>query len=166
MNKLKKINFSDIKMVLMDCDGVLTDGTLPYLPDGTVLKVFHAHDGYGIEQGRMHGLKFAIISGKFADANKFRADRLKIQDLYQNCKDKTAAAEDLSKKYNIPLKNMCFIGDDVFDIPLLQKVGFSASPPEALNEVKKLVHYITKASAGRGCVREVIDLILKKQRKI
>ncbi|MCX7878158.1 MAG: HAD-IIIA family hydrolase [Ignavibacteria bacterium] len=159
---MKKIpDLSAIKFVLMDCDGVLTDGTLPYLPDGRVIKVFHAHDGYGIERGREAGLKFAIISGRSAEANKHRAQRLKIEELYENCKDKLSAAEDIRNKYSLQWENFCFIGDDLFDLPLLRKVAFSCCPPEAVEEVRNEVHYVTKTPAGKGCVREVIDLILK-----
>lgn len=159
---MKKLpDLSKIKLVIMDCDGVLTDGTLPYLPDGRVIKVFHAHDGYGIERGREAGLKFAILSGKSAEANKHRAERLKIDELYENCSDKLSAADKIRIKYSLDWKNICFIGDDLFDLPLLKKAGFSCCPPEALEEVRNEVHYVTKISAGKGCVREVIDKILK-----
>jgi 3-deoxy-D-manno-octulosonate 8-phosphate phosphatase (KDO 8-P phosphatase) len=159
------IDFSKIQFILMDCDGVLTDGSLLYMPDGNVIKNFHAHDGYGIERGHHHGLKFAIISGRSADANKHRAKRLKIEELYEDCKDKFAAGKEIAQKYGLQMDNFCFVGDDSFDIPLLKAVGFSCAPPEAVEEVRKEVDYITTVHAGRGCVREIIDLILKKQGK-
>ncbi len=166
MKNLEKIDFSKIQFVLMDCDGVLTDGSLLYMPDGKVIKKFNAHDGFGINRGREHGLKFAIISGMSAEVNKRRAEKLNIEELYENCKDKTSAADEIVAKYNLGYENFCFMGDDSFDLPLLRKVGFSCAPPEAVEDVRTEVDYITKVSAGRGCVREVIDLILKKQGKL
>ncbi|HLF67117.1 MAG TPA: HAD-IIIA family hydrolase [Gammaproteobacteria bacterium] len=163
---MDNIDFSKISFVLMDCDGVLTDGSLLYFPSGEVIKVFHAHDGYGVERGRQHGLKFAIITGKTAAVNKLRAQRLKIEELYEGSIDKVSAAEEIKAKYGLTDDNLCFIGDDAFDLPLLRKVAFSCAPPEAVEEVRNEVDYITKTRAGRGCVREVIDLILKKQNKI
>jgi len=166
MKDPKNIDFSKIQFILMDCDGVLTDGSLLYMPDGNVIKNFHAHDGYGIERGHHHGLKFAIISGRSADANKHRAKRLKIEELYEDCKDKLAAGKEIAQKHGLQMDNFCFVGDDSFDIPLLKAVGFSCAPPEAVEEVRREVDFITTVHAGRGCVREIIDLILKKQGKL
>jgi len=166
MKNINGVKFDLISFVLMDMDGVLSDGTLLYLPEGHVVKLFHAHDGYGINRGRDHGLKFGIISGKTAVVNKQRAERLKIEELYENMDNKVDAYEEIRIKYNLKPENFCFIGDDVFDMPLLDKVAFSCSPPEALHEVRESVHYVTAAGAGKGCVREVIDFILRKQGKI
>ncbi len=166
MKNIDNIDFSKIQFILMDLDGVLTDGSVVYLPTGEMLKAFNAHDGYGINRGRQLGLKFAIISGMSAKANEIRAERLKIEELYQNCGDKCSAAGEIKQKYNLNDENLCFMGDDTFDIPLLKQVGFSACPPEAVEDVREAVHYISKVSAGRGCVREVIDFILKKQGKL
>jgi YrbI family 3-deoxy-D-manno-octulosonate 8-phosphate phosphatase len=157
------IDFSKIQFILMDCDGVLTDGTILYLPGGDIVKNFHVHDGYGIERGHQHGLKFAIITGKSAEANRLRSKKLKIEELYEDCKDKLSAGKEIAQKYGLKMENFCFIGDDSFDLPLLRSVGFSCAPPEAVEDVRAEVDFITKVSAGRGCVREVIDLILKKQ---
>ncbi len=166
MKNISDVDFSKIKFVLMDLDGVLTDGTIYYTGSNEMIKAFNAHDGFGINRGRQHGLKFAIISGMSAPANAFRAKRLNIEELFENCGDKTAAADEIKAKYNLSDENLCFMGDDVFDIPLLNQAAFSTCPPEAVEEVRNEVHYITKVSAGRGCVREMIDLILKKQGKI
>jgi 3-deoxy-D-manno-octulosonate 8-phosphate phosphatase (KDO 8-P phosphatase) len=165
MKNLESIDFSKIQFVLMDCDGVLTDGSLLYMPNGDVIKNFHAHDGYGVERGHHHGLKFAIISGRKAEANKHRAERLKIEELYEDCKDKLSAGMEIAEKYGLKMENFCFVGDDSFDLPLLRKVGFSCAPPEAVEDVRAEVDYITTVRAGKGCVREIIDLILKKQGK-
>jgi len=166
MKNIDGVDFNRITFVLMDMDGVLSDGALLYLPEGQVVKSFHAHDGFGIVRGRELGLKSGIISGKTAVVNKLRAERLKIEELYEGVDDKVAAYEEIRKKYGLEPENFCFIGDDVFDMPLLDSVAFSCAPPEAIHEVKKSVHYVTKTSAGKGCVREVFDLILRKQGKI
>src|SRR3990170_2117652 len=166
MKNINNVDFIAISFILMDMDGVLSDGTLLYLPEGQVVKTFHAHDGFGIVRGRELGLKYGIISGKMAVVNKQRAERLKIEELYEGIDDKVAAYEEIRKKYGLKQENFCFIGDDVFDMPLLETVAFSCAPPEAIQEVKDSVHYVTKTSAGKGCVREVIDFILRKQGKI
>ena len=166
MKNINNVDFIAISFILMDMDGVLSDGTLLYLPEGQVVKTFHAHDGFGIVRGRELGLKYGIISGKMAVVNKQRAERLKIEELYEGIDDKVAAYEEIRKKYGLKQENFCFIGDDVFDMPLLETVAFSCAPPEAIQEVKDSVHYVTKAGAGRGCVREVIDFVLRKQSKL
>jgi len=166
MKNINNVDFIAISFILMDMDGVLSDGTLLYLPEGQVVKTFHAHDGFGVVRGREFGLKYGIISGKTAVVNKQRAERLKIEELYEGIDDKVAAYEEIRKKYGLKQENFCFIGDDVFDMPLLETVAFSCAPPEAIQEVKDSVHYVTKAGAGRGCVREVIDFVLRKQSKL
>ena len=166
MKNINNVDFIAISFILMDMDGVLSDGTLLYLPEGQVVKTFHAHDGFGIVRGRELGLKYGIISGKMAVVNKQRAERLKIEELYEGIDDKVAAYEEIRKKYGLKQENFCFIGDDVFDMPLLETVASSCAPPEAIQEVKDSVHYVTKAGAGRGCVREVIDFVLRKQSKL
>ena len=166
MKNINEVDFSKISFILMDLDGVLTDGTLIYSPQGEVWKLFHAHDGYGIERGHHFGLKFGIISGRRADANRQRAERLKIEELYEDCKDKVVAYEAIRKKYDLEPENFCFTGDDVFDLPLLREVGFSCAPNNAMEDVKKEVHYVTNISGGRGAMREVIDIILRQKKLI
>lgn len=166
MKDINSVDFSKIQFVLMDLDGVLTDGSITYSSTGEMLKTFNAHDRFCINRGRLHGLKFGIISGMSAVANEMRAKRLNIEELYQNCSDKCEAANEIKSKYGLNDDELCFMGDDVFDIPLLNQVGFSACPPEAVEEVRDEVHYITKVRAGRGCVREMIDYVLRKQGKI
>lgn len=163
MKNIDSVDFSKISFILMDMDGVLTDGSVLYTSGREQIKLFHAHDGYGITRGRQHGLRFGIISGMSSPVNDFRAQRLKIEELYQDAGDKVAAYKEIMAKYKLLPGNFCFTGDDVFDIPLLNEVAFSCAPPEAIGEVKEEVHYVTKATAGRGCMREVIDIILRKK---
>jgi len=166
MKNLDNIDFSKINFVLMDMDGVLTDGTIIYSTNGEHIKVFSVYDGYGIERGHQHGMKFGIISGRSSEVNIHRAKKLNIEELYQDCKDKVKAFEEIKRKYNLKDENFCYVGDEVFDLPLLDRVAFSCAPANAVREVKDSVHYITEVKGGKGAVREIIDLILRKKKLI
>jgi YrbI family 3-deoxy-D-manno-octulosonate 8-phosphate phosphatase len=150
-------------MVLLDVDGVLTDGGLYYTAEGHELKRFHAHDGYGIQRGRESGLSFGIISGRTTPIVDARARVLKIEDVMQGAEDKVAAMREIQRRRGFADEEFAFIGDDLFDIPLLRIVGLSAAPPNALAEVRRSVHYVTRAAGGEGAVRDFIDLILLRR---
>jgi len=145
----------------MDLDGCLTTGHIIYSTSGEDIKMFHTHDGYGITRGRELGLKFAVISGMGSPVNHRRVERLGIHHLFEHIKNKTVPFEELKQIYNLPSDAFAYIGDDEFDIPLLREVGFSACPLSAVDEVKNHVDYICKKNGGDGCVREIIDIILK-----
>ncbi len=162
----KDTDFSKIVFILMDIDGVLTSGSLIYSDSGNIMKVFNVYDGHGIVRGHELGLKFGAISGRGNESNKHRAERLKLEEFYQECPDKVAAYEEIKKKYNLKDENYCFIGDDVFDLPLLRLVAFSCAPANAMQEVKNEVDYVTHLEGGKGAVREVIDLILREKELI
>ncbi len=164
--KKKLPDLSKISFVLMDLDGCLSTGHIVYLSNGTDLKIFHTHDGYGITRGRELGLKFAVISGKSSKVNKLRVNRLKIDHLFEDTEDKTVPYQALKKKYRLKDENFAYIGDDEFDIPLLKLVGFSSCPKSGIEEVKKHVHYVCKKDGGDGAVREIIDMILKAKKLI
>ncbi len=164
--KKKLPDLSKISFVLMDLDGCLSTGHIVYLSNGTDLKIFHTHDGYGITRGRELGLKFAVISGKSSKVNKLRVNRLKIDHLFEDIEDKTVPYQALKKKYRLKDENFAYIGDDEFDIPLLKLVGFSSCPKSGIEEVKKHVHYVCKKDGGDGAVREIIDMILKAKKLI
>jgi 3-deoxy-D-manno-octulosonate 8-phosphate phosphatase (KDO 8-P phosphatase) len=150
----------------MDLDGCLSTGHIIYLSSGEDIKIFHTHDGYGITRGREMGLKFAVISGRSSKVNKLRTDSLKFDYLFENIDDKLIPFEKLKKKYKYKNENFAYIGDDEFDIPLLKEVGFSCCPKNAVDKVKKNVHYVCKHNGGEGAVREVIDMILKAKKLI
>jgi 3-deoxy-D-manno-octulosonate 8-phosphate phosphatase (KDO 8-P phosphatase) len=159
----KNTDFSKINFILMDIDGVLTDATLLYTDSGEIIKVFNVYDGHGIYRGHQLGMKFGCISGKENDSNKHRATRLKLEELYEDCQDKVAAYEEIKVKYGLNDENFCYVGDDVFDLPLLRKVAFSCAPANAVREVKDEVDYITELEGGKGAVREIIDFILREK---
>lgn len=159
--KLKKI-----KIILLDVDGVLTDGKIIYDSEGREYKNFHAHDGYGIVRAKQLGLKIGIMSGRSSEIVDKRAHKLGIDFVFQGIEDKLEACTAFIKQNGITFKEIAFIGDDEFDIPLLKAVGFSASPVNAVLPVKKIVNYVAKKEGGNGAAREVIDMILKTQKKI
>lgn len=163
---MKKPDLKKIEFLLMDLDGCLTTGHMIYLSSGEDMKVFHTHDGYGIERGRKFGLKFAVISGRSSPINRKRTDRLKIDFLFEDVPDKLVPYAELKKKYKLNDENFAYIGDDEFDIPLLKKAGFSCCPKNAIDEVKKHVHYVCRKNGGEGAVREIIDKILKAKKFI
>lgn len=150
-----------LKMLLFDVDGVMTDGGIYYSAGGVELKRFNAQDGYGLAQARQNGLKIGLISGRTSDAVTERARDIHADEVLQGIDDKLAAATELAQRQGVTLREMAFMGDDLFDVPLLKAVGFSAAPANARPEVRKRVHFVTKAPGGDGAVRELIDMILR-----
>ena len=150
-----------VRLLILDLDGVLTDGSIYYSARGLEMKRFHAHDGYGVVRAREGGLKLAIISGRSSAIVTARAKDLRITDLIQGADDKLQSAGDIRRRYGLEESELAFIGDDLFDLPLLRAVGFSAAPADARPEVRRAVDYVTAARGGEGAVREVIDLILR-----
>ncbi len=151
-------------MLVMDCDGVLTDGRIIYGSDGTEYKNFHVHDGYGMSRAREFGLLLAIISGRESKVTAIRAKRLGITDCLQGAGDKVAACRTLLRKYRLKPSEICYIGDDEFDLPLLRLAGVSVTPADAIRKVKDEVDLVTLTDGGKGAVREIIDLILKAKK--
>jgi len=150
-----------IKMVLLDVDGVLTDGGIYYSADGVEMKRFNAQDGYGVARAREHGLKIGIISGRSTPVVDTRAREMNADEVVQGSSDKLATMTEVAKRHGLAPEQMAFIGDDLFDLPLLKAVGFSAAPKNARPEVKKAVHYVTPSPGGHGAVRELMEFILK-----
>lgn len=150
-----------IKLLLMDCDGVLTDGSLHYTANGEETKVFNVRDGQGIASWHKAGFRSGIISGRKSEAVKKRATELGIIYVKQNSLDKTRCFSEILLKEKISTKEVAFIGDDIGDIDLLKIVGFPVSVADAADELMPFIKYKTKASGGRGAVRELTDLMLK-----
>ena len=159
-NKLNKI-----RLILFDVDGVLCSGDISYSDDGREYKTFDVQDGLGITLARMAGLKTGIITGRKSPVIERRAAELKIDYLSQGSFNKLPAYQDILTRSGCEDSEICYIGDDLLDLPLLKRVGFSVTVANGRDEVKTECHYITTAFGGRGAVREVIDLILKGQGK-
>ena len=152
-------------MILFDVDGVLCSGDITYLDNGVEIKTFDVQDGMGITLARLAGLKTGIITGRKSSAIEKRADELKIDVLKQGSFNKLIPYNEVKQEFGFEDSDICYIGDDVLDIPLLNLAGFSVSVPNARDEVKAISDFVTVAMGGRGAVREIIDLILKRQGK-
>ena len=154
-----------IKMVIVDNDGVLTDGRIVYGDYGDDLKFFDVQDGFGMVLLRRAGFYTVIISGKKSSINRRRAKELMVNKIFQNAFDKSKAFEKVVKKFKVTPEETCYIGDDLIDLPVMSRVGLAVAVPNAVEEVRQVAHYITQKSGGRGAVREVVDMLLKGQGK-
>jgi 3-deoxy-D-manno-octulosonate 8-phosphate phosphatase (KDO 8-P phosphatase) len=155
-----------IKLILLDVDGVMTDGGITYgkmndSDEPVEIQSFDVHDGYGIVQAIDKGIPVGIITARNSKLVQVRASELGIKDVYQGSFNKTDAFEAVRTKYQVEKDEVAYMGDDLFDLPVLEKVGLSAAPLTARPEVKRKVDYIASAPGGKGAVRELIDLILK-----
>lgn len=154
-----------IKMIIMDVDGTLTDGTLAVLPDGDEIKSYHVRDGLGILLAHLVGIKTAIITGKNSRALEKRAERLGIDELHQGILDKKGVLEGIMQKHGLNAEEIAYIGDDLGDLEVLKMVGLAAAVADAHPEVKKHCHFISRLNGGKGAVRELIELVLGAQEK-
>ena len=151
---------SRVTLLLMDCDGVLTDGRLYFGPTGEELKVFHARDGEGIVAWNKAGFRSGIISGRNSPIVELRAKQLGIEFIRQGRKDKDVALAEILAESGTAAEDTAYIGDDTPDIQVFDRVGFAAAVRDAHDSVRKAAHFITETDGGRGAVREVIDLLL------
>jgi len=149
-----------IKAVVLDVDGVLTDGTFIWGPNGEEYKTFSFADVMGISLGGKAGLIFALISGESSPLVDRFAGKMGITDVHKGCKDKTIALRSFAQKHNINLSQVCFMGDDVNDLPAMALAGMSAAPANAQDIVKLKATFITSHSGGQGAVRELVNRLL------
>lgn len=154
-----------IKAVALDVDGVLTNGTFIWGPNGEEYKSFSFTDIMGISIGSKTGLIFALISGENNPLIDQYAKKMHISSIYKGCKDKAAALISFAKDYNLRLDEICFMGDDVNDIGAMEIAGLAAAPANAHKIVKQKVDLITEKSGGDGAVRELLDIILINNEK-
>lgn len=152
-----------IRLAIFDVDGVLTDGRLYIGNDNVELKAFHVHDGFGIQLLQKSGVTVAIITAKQSDIVSKRMKQLGIHHVYQGSADKLIAYEDLKLTLNLNDEQIAYMGDDLFDLPVLQRVGLSATPCNATLQMHELVHYVTKKEGGFGAARELCEFIMKAQ---
>jgi len=152
-----------IKMLLMDCDGVLTDGRIWIFENGEEQKGFHTRDGLGIDLWHRAGLKSGIISGRNSTAVDRRARGLGMTFVRQGCEDKLGAFSETLTHAGVAKDEVAFVGDDLNDIPLMLQSGLAVAVADAAAETREHAHYITSAVGGYGAIREVIELILKAQ---
>lgn len=149
-----------IKLLIMDVDGVLTDGRLHFGPTGEELKVFHVRDGQGLVNWHAAGFRSGIISGRNSPIVEMRAKQLGVEFIFQGRKKKVPAFHELIAAAGVPADEAAFIGDDTPDAEVFPYVGFAVAVADAHEAVKAAAHHVTKLDGGRGAVREVIDLLL------
>jgi 3-deoxy-D-manno-octulosonate 8-phosphate phosphatase (KDO 8-P phosphatase) len=152
-----------IRMLLLDVDGVLTNGGI-FLGSGEQeFKQFHVQDGMGITLAQMGGLKIGIITGRVSESVTIRSKELKIDEVCQGVVNKVEAYDELLQRTKLRDEEVCFVGDDLQDMGLLKRVGLSVAVANARSEVKRIVHIVTEYSGGNGAVREIVEIILKAQ---
>ena len=157
-NRLKQI-----RLVLLDVDGVLTTGSIIYSDSGEQIKIFDVKDGLGIRLLKEAGIKVGIITGRRGKALQHRCDNLGIDLIFDGIRNKAQVLEDIQTETGIPIDAMAFVGDDLPDLPAMKKVGLAVAVGDAVSQVREEAHMVTQAGGGKGAVREVSEAILKTQ---
>jgi 3-deoxy-D-manno-octulosonate 8-phosphate phosphatase (KDO 8-P phosphatase) len=155
------IDLTQIQLLALDVDGVLTDGALVFNSDGSESKFFSALDGHGLRMWQRAGLKVALISGRESAPTQLRAEQLGIEYVFQDCHYKLPVIEELLVQLDLAPEKVAYIGDDLPDLPVMRYVGFAVAVANAVDEVKRQADYVTARPGGGGAVREVIEYILK-----
>lgn len=190
---MSKARAKKIKVLLFDVDGVMTDGTLWFFPapagarqetqqhaaayagrqgygiqSSTVIeaKGFNAHDGTGISLAKLGGLKTGLITKRISDTVAIRARDLKLDFVYQGCADKLSAMQEIMRNGKLRAEEICFVGDDVIDLPVMRRCGLAVAVPNAREEVKDEAHFVTEHRGGDGAVRDIIEYVLRAQGKL
>ncbi len=152
-----------IKLMAFDVDGVMTDGSVTYDENGVEYKTFNVKDGHGLVRMGQSGFVTAIITARNNGTVQHRAQNLNITELYQGQKFKLPALEEMLKKYNLTFENVSYMGDDLPDLCILEKVGLACCPADAVDEVLEVADFVATKNGGRGAVRELCDFILDAQ---
>lgn len=154
-----------VRLLILDVDGVLTDGSLYFGPTGEALKVFHVRDGHGIKMAQRAGIEVAFLSGRRSDAAFHRARELGVNRFHEGLRDKVVVLEEIMADLKIVAGAVAAVGDDLVDLPHLRRVGLAVAVADAAPEVLAAAHWVTNLPGGKGAVREVCDLLLKAQGK-
>jgi len=152
-----------IKLLLLDVDGVLTDGRIIYDNEGNEVKAFDVKDGHGLKMLQRAGIKVGIITGRSSAVVQRRASELGIDVLFQGALSKLGPYQQILKEFNLTDEEVAYVGDDLVDLPILRRVGFSATVADAVPDVLPLVDYVARREGGRGAVREICDMLLRAQ---
>ncbi|MFZ5775517.1 MAG: KdsC family phosphatase [Thermodesulfobacteriota bacterium] len=151
----------EVRLLLLDVDGVLTDGSIVYTHSGTEMKSFNTKDGFGIRILQEAGVEVGVITARSSEAVRRRAQDLKLAHVYQGVRDKIEAFTAILAEQRLEPVQVAYMGDDWLDLPLLTRVGLAAAPADAVTEVRQTAHYVTRQVGGRGAVRELCDLIIE-----
>ncbi len=152
-----------IKLLALDVDGTLTDGSLTFDESGSLLQTFHVRDGFALVAARKMGIQVAWISGRASRVAQKRFAELKLHHCLLDCADKAQAMRDLQKEHGFSREECCFVGDDLPDLPAFRECGITVAVADSVNEVLERADYITQERGGRGAAREVVELILDAQ---
>jgi len=163
MKKSLREKLPHIKILIMDVDGVMTDGRIIINDDGRETKNFDVRDGHGIKLVQRYGIEVALLTGRQSEVVKHRANELGITEVHQKIFNKKEVFAQILQKNNLSSGQAAFIGDDIIDIPVLKEAGFSVAVADALDIVKKTADYVTNNKGGRGAVREVCEMLLQAQ---
>lgn len=155
-------DLSKIKLLLLDVDGVLTDGRIIYDSEGGETKSFDVKDGHGLKLLQRAGIRVGIITGRQSAIVARRAEELGIELVYQGAKDKSLPFNEIMQKLALAPEEIAYVGDDIVDLPVMRKVGFAATVADAVDDVKPFADMVTRLPGGRGAVREICDFILKE----
>ena len=158
-----KLLLKEITTFVFDVDGVLTDGTVLALPNQEPIRSFNSKDGYALQLAVRKGYKVAIITGGKSQAVKERLEGLGVKDIWLGASNKIEALEELTIMYGIESKNIAYMGDDIPDYEVLKQVGLSTCPKDAAPEIRGICRYISPINGGKGCVRDLIEQVLKIQ---
>ena len=165
-NQLKiKNKMNAIKLLLLDVDGVLTNGEIVLGGEDQEFKIYNVQDGLGIKLLSENGVQVGILTGRMSDAVKKRAKELNIKILCQGYLDKPKGFREILNRHHLNFEDVCYVGDDLLDIPVMKKAGFSIAVANGRDEVKAVADFVTVNQGGKGAVREVAELILKSQGK-
>lgn len=162
MSDKAKADLRKIKLLVLDVDGVMTDGGIIVNGDGSESKRFCVRDGHGIRMWRRAGLKVVLLSGRVSSPTSKRAEQLEVDDCLEGCHFKLAAIQELVEKMGLEASEVAFVGDDLPDLPVIRYAGFGAAVANAVEEVRREADYVTRRAGGDGAVREVIEYILKE----
>ncbi len=161
----RDIEFSGIWAIVFDVDGVFTDGRLLVTEEGHLLRTMSTRDGYAIKRALAAGIKIAVITGGNSEGVRKRLSGLGIEEVYLGVADKLPVLRSLSEAWGIRREAIAYVGDDMPDYACMKWSGMAICPADAVSEIQILSHYITAAKGGKGCVREVIECILKEKGK-
>lgn len=150
-----------VRLIVLDADGVLTDGRIIMSSDGTETRAFDVTDGFGIRLGQRAGLLFGVISGRRSEVLERRAAELRIDEVYQGVLDKATCLREILSRRGLAPAQACFVGDDLIDLPPMRLVGFAAAPADAQAAVRDAAHFVAGSAGGRGAVREIVELVLR-----
>ena len=160
-----KIKLKKITTFIFDVDGVLTDGKLLITSNGEMLRLMDAKDGFAIKYAIDHGFKISIISGGKDESIRTRLEKLGVKDIFLDSHNKIESYNELLNKYKLNASSILYMGDDIPDIPVMKSSGVGCCPQDAAIDVKNIADYISHKNGGNGCVREIIEQVLRVQKK-